>query len=112
MFAVAPFWLAGAAIIALMSFWARANRRSGWRRRRPEANPSSLGELLALEEELRRRNERIPSPIKLAARPQPPVSATDLASLIALQAALSRSGLPPQTPAPQPQTTAVRAPAP
>jgi len=113
MLSLAPFWLAGAAIIALMSLWARANRRSGWRRARPGADLPSLRELLELDEEVREGSEQASLPVVLPARSQPPPGSPDSADLVALQVALSRPASlqenPPQEPHPQTTKTQVAA---
>lgn len=87
MLAYAPFWLAGVAIIALTSLWARANRRSGWRRERSGAEVTTLRELMELPD----ADYTPVIPLAPLARPQPPVSDPDPASLLALEAALGRA---------------------
>lgn len=102
MVSLAPFWLAGAAIIALLSLAARANRRRGWRRERSGAELTTLWELMKQPE-----GDSTPViPLAPRARPQPQASAPEAASLVALEAALRRTTPAPET-APQephPQT--------
>jgi hypothetical protein len=75
MLSLAFFWLASAAIIVLMSLWARANRRRGWRRERSGADVPSVRELMELSEEIRQGGERAaPTPVPLGAAGSSPAA--------------------------------------
>ena len=89
MLAYAPFWLAGAAIIALMSLFARANRCRGWRRERPGAEFAALWGLM----EVQGAERASPVPLAPLARSRPPAESPDPANLVALAEALRRTTL-------------------